>query len=276
MENNKPIVLTYCDKYHKNGFENTSRYINTLNNNNWDYIILGGETDIWEGYMTKIKAYKKYLETIEPNKIVVVTDAHDVYCLRNSSSFVENFKKNKYNMIVSMELLAEGYIQYDKNKIYRQVTWLDKYFKYHNINYGCFMKKFVNSGLICGYSKDLLDCFNYMIDNNYNDDQKALGDYMNKYPDKVFADLESNIFDTCVSLVNAGIESYSQVLHSPSLNELIGQKSFFIHIPGINCSKGQMYLYNKIYEILKIFTLEELKTYYPQYDLDKFYEYYNV
>jgi hypothetical protein len=271
---NKPLVITYCNKYKSEQFENTVRLTETLNNNNWEYVVLG-DGDEWKGFMTKIIAYKNYLITLQPKKIVVIADAHDLYCLRNSSSFIDNFKKYKSQIVVSMEHLAEGSIYYDKNKSYYQVTWLEKYFNYYNINYEKFSRKFVNSGLICGYAEDLINCINFLFDNNYDDDQKGLGDYMNKYPENVFADINAELLHTCVSMVNSGLISQSQTMDSPSLNELIGQKSFFIHIPGIINSKGQKYLYDKVYEIFKIFNINELKQLYPQYNLDLFYKYYN-
>ena len=42
MENDilKPLVITYCNKYKNNNFENTRRFVETLENNNWNYYIL--------------------------------------------------------------------------------------------------------------------------------------------------------------------------------------------------------------------------------------------
>jgi hypothetical protein len=272
---NKPLVITYCNKYKSEQFENTVRLTNTLHNNNWDYIVLG-DGDKWKGFMTKITACKNYLQTLHPKKIIAIVDAHDLYCLRNSRSFIDNFKKCKSQMVVSMEHLAEGSIHYDKNKTYVQVTWLEKYFMYHNINYNHFSRKFVNAGLICGYAEDLIHYMQFLFDNNYTDDQKGLGDYMNTYPDKVFADINADLLHTCISMINAGLLSRSQAMDSPSLDELIGRKSFFLHIPGLHCSKGQKYLYDKVYEIFKIFNNNDIKQLYPQYNVDLFYEYNNV
>jgi hypothetical protein len=270
---NKPLVISYCNKYLTEKHENTTRFVETLNTNNWEYVVLG-DNEVWDGFITKIKGYNNFLKTSNPKKIIVIADAHDMYCLRDSMSFIEMFKKYKSDIVVSMELTGEGSVIYDKNKEYFQVTWLKNYFKYYNINYGHFTKKFVNAGLICGYAKDLLEYTDYLIENNYTDDQKGLGIYMNKYPEKIYADIESEILHTCVSMVCGGLRSYSQINDSPGLNELLGQKSFFIHIPGLAISKGQSFLYNKVYEILKIFNLKELKQVYPEYNLDLFYTYY--
>jgi hypothetical protein len=269
---NKPLVISYCNKYLTEKHENTTRFVETLNTNNWEYVVLG-DNEVWDGFITKIKGYNNFLKTSNPKKIIVIADAHDMYCLRDSMSFIEMFKKYKSDIVVSMELTGEGSTIYDKNKKYFQVTWLKDYFNYYNINYGHFTKKFVNSGLICGYAKDLLEFTDYLIENNYTDDQKGLGLYMNKYPEKIYADIEGDLLHTCVSMVCGGLQAHSQIYDSPSLNELVGQKSFFLHIPGLKISNGQSFLYNKVYEILKIFNLKELKLIYPNYDLEFFYTY---
>ncbi|MBF0259585.1 MAG: hypothetical protein HQK62_12235, partial [Desulfamplus sp.] len=66
------------------------RFVETLNNNKWEYKILG-EDDEWKGFITKANAVKNYLKSIHPEKIVIISDAHDVYCLKNPKHFVNEF-----------------------------------------------------------------------------------------------------------------------------------------------------------------------------------------
>lgn len=273
---NNPLVITYCNKYKNTYFENTNRFIETLNFNNWDYIILG-ENDQWNGFITKITAVKNYLDKLiltEPNKVIVISDAHDVLCVRNSHTFIDEFKKYNKQIIVSMEVLAEGSIFYDKNKSYFQVTCLEEYFKYYNINYNIVKKKYVNGGLIAGYAKNVLDFYNWLFENNYTDDQKALGAYMNLYPELIFADTDDEVLHTTNSFIASGLHSNIQVKESPCLSEFVGQKSFFLHFPGINASNGQKLLYNVSYQILQSLNFKVLQNLYPEYNLLIFKKYY--
>lgn len=270
---NKPLVITYCNKYKTNNYENTRRLVETLEKNNWDYMVLG-EGEEWKGFTTKMIAYKNYLNLLNPEKIVVISDAHDVYCIRNSQLFINDFKLLNKNIIVSMELYAEGSLIYDPNINYVQVTWLGPYFEFNNIDYNKINRKFVNSGLIAGYAKDILEYFNWSLKNNYIDDQKALGAYINTFPNTVYTDLDANFLHTTGSFICGGLNSHIQVSDSPSINELIGQKSYFLHIPGLNFSPGQKFLYESIYKVLQFLNYNVVQKIYENYDLINFKKYY--
>lgn len=270
---NNPLVITYCNKFKSTNFENTRRFVETLKNNNWEYLILG-EGEEWKGFISKMIAYKNYLKNINSDKIVIISDAHDVYCIKNSKLFINDFKNINKKIIVSMEIFAEGSINYKSDKEYVQVTWLGHYFEYNNINYNIIEKKFVNSGLICGYAKDLYNLFDWMLTNNFTDDQKALGAYMNLYPNKVYADISNKLLHTTTCFVNGGLHNNSQVVDSPSISELVGQQSYFLHIPGINGSKGQNFLYESIYKILQVINFNELQKIYPNYNFINYKDYY--
>jgi len=271
-----PLVITYCNKYNKTnrtGSDNTNRFVETLENNSWNYIILG-EGEKWDGFITKIIAIKNFLENINPEKVVIISDAHDVYCLKNPKYFINDFKSYNKSIVVSMELFAEGSINYDFNKSYFQVTWLNAYFKHNNINYKNINKKFVNGGLYCGYAKNIYDFYNWLLLNNYVDDQKALGAFINENPNIAYLDINNELLHTTTSLVNCGIHTNNQIVDSPSINELIGQKSYFLHIPGINISKGQNFLYENIYKLLKFINFNESQKIYPHYNLVDYKLYY--
>ena len=275
MENDllNPIVVSYCNKYKSENFENTRRFVETLENNKWQYHILG-EGEIWKGFSYRMRTYKNFLNTLHPNKIVVVSDAHDVYCLRRPDCLISEFKNYNKGMIVGLEIFAEGSPIFFKDKDYFQVTWLGPYFKYNNIDYNKITKKYVNAGLIVGYAKDIINFYEWSLNNNYTDDQLALGSYMNTFPDKVFVDLNNNMIHTVTSFVNGGIHTVNQFKDSPSLNQLIGQSSYFLHIPGSGISKGQDFLYNVVYKILLLINFNIVQNLYSEYDLTKFNNYY--
>jgi hypothetical protein len=246
----RPLALTYCNK--PANYENTRRLVETLKANDWDHVVLGaGEP--WVNYMTKMNAYRRQLETMPPDKIVVITDAHDVYCLRNVHYFVDEFKALKTPIVVSMELFAEGRINYDPNKVYQQVEWLEPYFKHHGMRVGPNdgTKKYVNSGLMCGYAQNLLHLINWTFENEYTDDQKATAAYANAHPDDVHLDMDARLLHTCTSGVNFGLHAQAQCDDSPSFGELFGHSAYFLHIPGLHCGGGQLMLYNAVHDVMQ-------------------------
>jgi hypothetical protein len=106
-----------------------------------------------------------------------------------------------------------------------------------------------------------------MLSNNFTDDQKGLGSFINEHPSIVYTDIYNKLLHTTTSFINGGICYNEQDTDSPTLNELIGQKSYFLHIPGLNISGGQKFLYNNIYEVIKLFNCKNIKTVYPNYNL---------
>jgi hypothetical protein len=249
---NVPLVVTYCNKYKETNYENTRRLVATLKNNNWDHVVLG-EGECWENYTTKVKAYRKYLETLHPDKIVVISDAHDVYCLRNVHYFVEEFRALQKPIVVSMELFAEGRVNYNPTQQYSQVEWLGPYYEHHGmqIKPDDHVKKYVNSGLMCGYAKNLMHLNEWTIQHGFIDDQKATASYANAHPDEVHLDVNANMLHTCTSSVNFGLHAQAQHLDSPSFSELFGHSAYFLHIPGLHCGGGQPILYDVVHDVLQ-------------------------
>ena len=247
-----PIVITYCDKYKAINYENTRRLVETLKVNNWEHVVLG-EGEHWENYTTKVKAYKKHLETVSPDKIVVIADAHDVYCLRNVHYFVEEFKELKKSIVISMELFAEGRVNYNPLREYSQVEWLGPYYEHHGMQVSTtdHTKKYINSGLMCGYAKNLMHLNEWTIQHGFTDDQKAAASYANAHPDDVHLDMNANILHTCTSGVNFGLHTHAQLTDSPSFGELFGHSAYFLHTPGLRCGGGQLGLYDMVYEVLQ-------------------------
>ena len=267
-----PLAITYCNKYKTHQHKNTQKYVNTLENNDWDYKIIGNG-EIWKGFAYRMKYYRDFLQHVNPNKIVVITDAHDVYCTRSPTHFIKEFKKYNRNMIVSMEMFAERHTEYyPEREPYFQVTYLDTYFKHHNIDPSTIYRKFVNAGLITGYAKDICHFYTWALDNHYTDDQKALGAYMNAFPDTVYADTNIDILHSTSSFVNIGLQHKNQMDDAPTFAELIGRKSFFLHLPG-TCIKGVKHLYENIYNIIEKFNSKEMKLLHPNYDVENFERY---
>ncbi|MBM3455351.1 MAG: hypothetical protein FJX80_09415 [Bacteroidetes bacterium] len=272
-----PIVVSYCNKFEEMNYENTRRLVETLKRNEWNYVILG-KGEKWVNFMTKIKACHKYLKTLNPNKVVVITDAHDVYCLRNVHYFMNEFKTLNASIVTSMEMFAEGKLEYNSNETYQQVEWLGPYFEHHDIKIteNDISKKFINGGLICGYAKDLIHLNEWMLEHGYTDDQKAIGAYANTYPDTVLLDFNSKLLHTCTSSVNFGLHTDAQRLDSPSIGELFGHSSYFIHIPGLNCGGGQPILYDVVYDVITKYNsniANSIPSY--QYDYVRFKKYHN-
>lgn len=234
----EPIVITYDNA----PTENTAFYIQTLKNNKWEYILIGKD-ETWKGWITRMNAYLHVLKTLDSNKVVVLTDARDVLCLRSSTSFMDAFAHYKSDMVACMELMCDNQIEVPDNYIGFQCHPIKNYWNHHNIPIP--VRKYVNNGLLVGKAYKLIEVLQYGIDNNFIDDQKALGSFINTYPQSVGVDIHAEIFHTTCFGSHAGLlDERLQSDDAPTLAELFGRGAFFLHIPGMRGVKGAKVIYN--------------------------------
>ena len=241
----RPLVVSYDN----NPTENTRFFIKTLENNVWDYKFVG-EGETWKGFTSKVIGYNAFLSSIDPETIVVLSDARDVVCVRSPKAFIEAYSSFQTDFIVSMELFCGGKTDVTDEFVDAQCVPLVNYWKHYNILELPF-RKFVNSGLIAGKAGSILKWLQFTIENKYDDDQFALCQYINKYPERISVDSDAILLHSSTFGVNAGMQKiFLQAKDSPTLAELYGRGAFFIHIPGIH-NKGQRTVYNDVCAMLE-------------------------
>jgi len=269
-----PFVITMCnasDPPHPN----TENYKKTLETNGWNYVILGRGTE-WTGFAGRLRLYHSEISKMDPEQLIVVTDARDVLCIAPPKNFRQAFNRFGKDLLVSMELFAEGFMTYYPDKEYGQVTYLDKYFAHYKIDITNIVRKYVNAGLIAGKAKDVLKLYEWSTENHFTDDQKALGAYMNAFPERVAADFDAAVLHTSVAFLNGSVNNKYQKLDSPTFRQLLGLESFFLHIPGLAISKGQHFAYTSISDfVVTSWNRKRLCDIYPEYSFEslKFQEY---
>lgn len=270
----KPIVLSY---------ENDPTNINsllfkkTLENNNWDFKFVGQGT-VWKGFRDRIIGYYEELSIYSDNKIIILSDARDVFCLRKPDFFIENIKNIIENkIIISSELFLCGHINWSDKQIEEALEkdkdffWqgipLNNYWDYYGKKDNLPIRKYLNAGLIIGRCKMLKQVFKWLIDNNFSDDQLGFANYANKFPELVYLDYDATYLHTSTSFVNGSLYKYdTQRLDSPTFTELFGLSSYFLHIPGSNTSKGQKQMYDCLY---KLFDTNAIKSMFSLYGVSQ-------
>lgn len=254
-----PLVLSYENDLSNN--KNAQLFKKTLEGYNWEYEFIG-EGMKWNGFRDKILGYYNFLiDNLPDDKIVVLSDSRDVFCVKTPHCFIEQIKEIIENkIIISSEMFLHGHMNWNDEQVSKAISkepgyfWqgvpLNDYWKFHQINPIPF-RKYLNSGLIVGKTKNLKIALKWIIDNNFNDDQLGLSNYTNQFPHLVHLDYEANILHTSTSFVNGSLYDYNiQKLDSPTFHELLGFSNYFLHIPGSNISKGQKYIYNIIDTLL--------------------------
>jgi hypothetical protein len=235
----EPIVITYNNE----PTENSDFFFETCKRNGWNLKPIGlGEK--WEGFANKINAYKNICCELPSDQIVVISDARDVFCVRQPKAFIEGFLEFKSDIVVSTELFCDGKIDIPESYKCPQCCSLNPYYKSRGITPG--IRKFINSGLIAGKAKQLGDMWAWIQEHKFTDDQLGLHHYANTFPDRITLDLEAVLLHSSTFGVNAGIQNIRiQKQDAPTFAEIMGCSAFFLHIPGIK-NKGQTFVYNMI------------------------------
>jgi len=197
--------------------KNTSGFINFKNSfsrfKGWELIVIGRSVR-WEGWITRMMAYRDFCKQRPSDEILVLLDGYDVLCLRDSDGFKETFLRIDKKYVFGCEDVCAEYINCRKPKIWQN------HYKIYN--------KFINGGCIIGRAKDLFHLYSWCIDNNYtHDDQMALSVFMDHHPKDAYLDLD-NVFvfnDTLAKRADITIRQ-NKLLISDT-------EPYFIHFPGL-------------------------------------------
>ena len=233
-----PLVVSYDNAPN----EFTHYFTKTLNRQEWDYTIIG-EGDVWQGWQTRMKAYRDYLYTLPDDKIVVLSDARDVVCVRSPKAFMDAFQSFNKDIVACMELIcAQTFEQPTATHALANCQPLHAYWKYHGVT-TLPKRKFVNAGLLSGKAKALKVYFDWAIQNDFKDDQLALGNYLNAFPQHIAADHDASMLHTTNFALNAGVKDIHRQKHdAPTFAELFGRGAFFLHLSGAN-NPGQKIIF---------------------------------
>ena len=255
----KPLVISYENNLKDN--INSLLFKKTLDKNNWEYIFIG-EGNNWNGVHDKIINYCETLKKLNPKKVVILSDARDVFCCRSPISLFNKVQNilNSNKIIISSELYLIGHMNWTDEEVNEKLInnpnffWqgipLKKYWEYYGIK-DIPNRKYVNSGLILGSAEDLLKAFEWVLNKGFNDDQLGFAHYINEFPQNVYMDTEAEILHTSTYGVNcSGYNVEVSRKDAPSFSELFGNSSYFLHVTGIQGSKGQNLVYRTIFDII--------------------------
>jgi hypothetical protein len=193
---------------------------------------------------------KEWLATYDKDRILVLSDARDVFCVRDAKAFTAAFEYFKVPIVVSGEMFLASRIDVPENFIFWNGASLDPYFKHWNTDPKKTIRKFVCAGLMAGRAGALYDMWDWVLANNYTDDQLGTAMYVRTFPEKVRVDHDAIVLHSTDYGVDAGtFHVHYQKQDAPTFAELFGTGAFFLHIPGL-FFKGQGYLYKCIKNIL--------------------------
>lgn len=263
-----PVLISYENE---TGQENSEFFFETARRNGWEVRQVGVGMK-WDNFGQRTKTYRDVCASYDKDRILMLSDARDVFCVRNNKAFAKAFQYFQKPILVSAEIFCDGRYTVDDNFVGKQSASLSKYFK-ENIMMPN-LRKFANAGLIAGYAAALHEMYSWMIDNGYtgNNDQLGVAMYMNTFPQKVALDTDAIVLHSSTYGVEGGVyHIHQQKQDSPTFAELFGCGAFFLHIPGLKL-KGQQFIYDCVKRHLENHPSNEMLLFYgkPEPAWDEF------
>lgn len=157
-------------------------------------LIVLGDGEKWDGYITKINIFKSYLDTLDDNEIVCFVDAYDVMMLRDVNHLTKLFldfeKENLDKIVISQEIrfVYKGFY----------IPWLEEHIKnrFGSESYS----KTMNSGGIIGRVRLLKHIWSKIIEislrDNNNDDESCVVTFDRENPGTFYVDTKRIFFDS--------------------------------------------------------------------------------
>lgn len=217
----------------------------------WHHEILGTNV-AWKGWMTRMKAYQNYCASLPKNQLVVLCDAFDVLCIRNGLPFESIFEQmfsdkqdqqDEKKDVVKEEIQKEEKKEPPEDNRQRKIvigveTGCDfncyppkNYYLKNNIDELLTNRRFVNGGLMAGYAGDLDEMWVWCISKGFDDDQVALGHYVDTFPERICLDMHSNLFfnDHLAETTYTFCCKENRIVYE---NQVL--TPFFVHFHGLN------------------------------------------
>ena len=184
--------------------------LSSLKLHKYSYEVLGMGKP-WKGFKTKMENYldgiNRYITEKGPDALAVFIDAFDVFCIKDAKKQADAYraKPRKMPIVVGVEIVCiytsncsmNALKWYDSNNIpggsEKVKAALFEPEKGKDIGYSYYESPtpvFVNSGFIMGPAIELQAMFQSMVDSGDDDDQLAVINYLDKFPDRIDLDIE--------------------------------------------------------------------------------------
>ena len=209
-------IITYANKSDVPMLKNL---IKTLESNGYKYTVLG-KGEKWKGFMTKIRSCLTYTKTLPDDQIIAVVDGYDVFASGPSSEFVERYKSYGYPLVVGAETRCGA-----------NCVPLKEWWNHHASRITTTTLQYCNGGFYVGKAMDVALLLQYMLDLGIDDDQIALGTYLNRYPERAMLDTKALL----VGNITPGDFKDIDVKGDKFVMAKTGQSPLFIHLPGKVC-----------------------------------------
>lgn len=275
----KVVLLTYETDFDRNENQGSVKtWFKSVKRFDWDYSVMG-KNQQFRGFGQKVKAIKRKIPGIikkyGPKTIVIFTDSRDVISNRPSKDFVKVFEKirKRKPIVFSVEIgccvypmiaKAPGaFINRKKGKVgfailknnnikmvnngkvnhtNKWITGMERNKKLHKRIKMYWMRN-LNSGMFCGYAKDLLKLTKILSPiKNKENNQALYTNAMLAFPKLITLDYNNHLFSNANTWDGrAGCFFSYDKKRQMWKNTLTKTYPYFIQVPGIHVDNYNCY-----------------------------------
>jgi hypothetical protein len=210
---NEILIVSYITE-HNRASKNLER---SLKKYGYNYSFVG-INDEWKGFIQgKIVELLQYLKTVNYDYICVI-DGYDMLATGPPEELLHKYGELKSPIVYGGEKFCFSYNGTPVEK-YKSVSIWD-------------VRKFANGGFCIGKREDIIQMYRWIINKDkykkVNDDQKLLGLYINRYPNRVSVDLYQHlVFNTITSIDCDNFEIADDRIYIKSMKTT----PCFVHFP---------------------------------------------
>ena len=274
MNKNVLVIIYETNLNHPN----LIKYVKTLKKFNYEYKIINDTK--WSGFGRKIIKINEFLHTLPQDKIVVISDARDVFVSKSSKRLTRMYNtlaKNKILISTELGCCEQAKSFYEPNQLrfingtsksiisdnsMRKLkkirshatrestkdTWLKSFKEMINDDSNGWYKP--NAGLYMGRVKDIVKMYSLMNIRDNEDDQTILSEIILQNKDMFVLDYYSNIFSNSFAWDKNSKEIhggcyYKKTNKGSVVNLMFKTEPFFLHFPG-----KHFWCYDRIYNTL--------------------------
>ena len=132
----------------------------------------------WKGFTDKIKGVRRYLDTCEPNTIVIFVDGFDSMIIKPLDVAIQRFLDYDTEILLSIDQGSHN--SYMRRQVFGS----------------CDGKYIINSGLYMGYTRTLKRFLNFIHNKNYStDDQRNFNQACKTFQNMIKLDTKQTVFN---------------------------------------------------------------------------------
>ena len=262
-KSNLIVIIYETDLEHPN----LQHFKASLKKHGYNYVILSDKK--WEGFGAKIKRINRYLRQLDPNQLVLVSDARDVLAVNfKSTDFVSAISKVdiEHKVVVSTEIgccvptaFKPGELRSTSGRVLHRTydgiaankknnnsdsVWKKMFAQRaqkHNIEHPVSHKQsiYLNAGIYCGKAGNIRHIYEKMNITDKEDDQLLMSEVFYHFPNKFYMDYNRDFFSNSHVWDSNNNKSFQEDTgcfyerHNDKILDAYLQKTpYFIHTPG--------------------------------------------